>query len=84
MRNWINKGGDHIVMSTERISRLIKLDRNLRGVAATRDAGDPHSEDVCRQLDAERQALIAQMTRDELIAYEVERERSRQLARETL
>ena len=71
-------------MSTERISQLIDLDRNLRGVAATRDAGDPHSEDVCRQLDAERQALIAQMTPDELVAYEVERDRIRQLTRGAL
>ena len=69
-------------MSTERISQLIDLDRNLRGVAATRDASDPHSEDVCRQLDAERQALIAQMPAKELVAYEVERDRVRQLARE--
>ena len=73
-----------MAMSTDRISRLIDLDRNLRGVAATRDAGDPHSEDVCRQLDAERQALISQMTPDELVAYEVERDRVRQLAREAL
>ena len=73
-----------MAMSTDRISRLIDLDRNLRGVAATRDAGDPHSEDVCRQLDAERQALISQMTPDELVTYEVERDRVRQLAREAL
>jgi len=50
-----------MVMSADRISRLVELDRNLRGVAATRDAGDPHSEAVWRQLNAERQALIARM-----------------------
>jgi len=73
-----------MVMSTDRISRLIDLDRNLRGVAAMRDAGDPHSEGVWRQLDAERQALIARMTAKELVAYEVERDRVRQLVRQAL
>ena len=71
-------------MLTDRISRLIDLDRNLRGVAATRDAGDPHSGGVWRRLDAERQALIARMTPDELVAYEVERHRVRELARQAL
>ena len=65
-------------MSTsDRISRLIDLDRNLRGVAATRDAGDPYGEAVWRQLNAQRQILIALMTPSELVAYEEERQRVR-------
>ncbi len=59
--------------------QAVELDRNLRAVAATRDAGDPYSEAIRRQLDADRQALIARMTPDELVEYEVERDRTRRL-----
>ena len=72
-------------MSTpDRISRLIDLDRNLRGVAATRDAGDPYGEAVWHQLNSQRQALIARMTPVELDAYELERHRIRELLRGTI
>ena len=65
--------------ATSSILQLLKLDRNLCGLAATRDAGDPYSENIRQRLDAERQAVISRMTPEELVDYELERHRVRQI-----